>query len=736
MRRMVLAASLVLVGAATATAAERLEDRFGKDYLLLVSVNDAAAFKIAFEKTALWATWRDPEVQRFLEPQLPQIEAAIRQATGLGTEALTGAPPGQVVFGVAPPPIKPAPTATQPARDDEFADARFVCLIRLGAAKANSERLLEQARKERRSEHAKRLTLPDGTLCEQLGMALFVATKGDLLGITNHPESLGAAWAGPLPADKRLTETDACKGALKPFGAQAPEGGYLFLDLAGVIERLDAEGEISAKARAVLDRLGILQMKGVGLALRPVGRQMLSQCSIYAPGWTRGLLTPFGRGARALLKTVPAEADGAVAWCFDSNALYDVVRGGMEAGGADEALNEISAFFARPGGDLLRDLLTGVAPQAVYYTLPLDDPPATDANRVVVEVPLKDRATFLKAVDTLAERLVPKASPTVQYQRAEAAGVVWHSFSSTMPPLQLAIGIGENRLVLATRMADAEAAFARAGKPLDRSFLDRPNVAAALDRVGADGALLAGVDEHKELAALYEMLLTNLAPALLGSAGSSSLPIEGAAAAEAPEWRSTPPAKPENAPPAPSPLRIPGFGPLPSAEAVTKHVTTRFEGLTVSRDGLVFTCESFSGGSMIVTPVMAAVVLPALARAREAARLVACMSNLRMIGLATFQYAADKNDRMPASLDDLKPYLGKASDEVTRCTKSGGPYRFTSYAGRKLSELPPDLVLAYDANPVHMGRRNVSFLDGHCEALQEARFREVLEQSLATTRPK
>lgn len=71
---------------------------------------------------------------------------------------------------------------------------------------------------------------------------------------------------------------------------------------------------------------------------------------------------------------------------------------------------------------------------------------------------------------------------------------------------------------------------------------------------------------------------------------------------------------------------------------------------------------AWSGVSVLMTPVAAAVLFPVFARPRESARAAACASNLNGLALAATMYARDHDQRLPLKADrqdslppDLKP---------------------------------------------------------------------------------
>ncbi len=77
-----------------------------------------------------------------------------------------------------------------------------------------------------------------------------------------------------------------------------------------------------------------------------------------------------------------------------------------------------------------------------------------------------------------------------------------------------------------------------------------------------------------------------------------------------------------------------------------------------------------------IISVLAAILFPAFARARENGRRSACQSNLKQIGLGVMQYTQDYDERMPFASDDgatmtndwmdtLQPYI--KSYQVLKC---------------------------------------------------------------------
>src|SRR5881392_2285 len=51
---------------------------------------------------------------------------------------------------------------------------------------------------------------------------------------------------------------------------------------------------------------------------------------------------------------------------------------------------------------------------------------------------------------------------------------------------------------------------------------------------------------------------------------------------------------------------------------------------------------------IVIIAILAAILFPVFAQARDKARQVSCMSNMKQLGLAVLMYAQDHDERMPS----------------------------------------------------------------------------------------
>ena len=136
-------------------------------------------------------------------------------------------------------------------------------------------------------------------------------------------------------------------------------------------------------------------------------------------------------------------------------------------------------------------------------------------------------------------------------------------------------------------------------------------------------------------------------------------------------------------------------------------------GLVTGYVGIVLTSIALLG-------VMAGLMLPALAAAREKAHRIACASNLKGIGFAAHMYAKDNQGNFPSYFQSLAKY--SADPRLFVCPKTGHEPglmadvdKWTDYVlvpNRKESD-PPETVLAFSKPECYPGKGgNVLYVDG------------------------
>jgi hypothetical protein len=120
------------------------------------------------------------------------------------------------------------------------------------------------------------------------------------------------------------------------------------------------------------------------------------------------------------------------------------------------------------------------------------------------------------------------------------------------------------------------------------------------------------------------------------------------------------------------------------------------------------------GCAFIGVPILAAILFPVFAQAREKARQASCASNLKQQGLAILMYTQDYDNRLPPAarwMDVTDPYVGSSAAAVRQCPSvSGGGsaansgvfgYAFDSrLSGRTQSKIASSgqVTMAYDSD--------------------------------------
>ncbi len=150
-----------------------------------------------------------------------------------------------------------------------------------------------------------------------------------------------------------------------------------------------------------------------------------------------------------------------------------------------------------------------------------------------------------------------------------------------------------------------------------------------------------------------------------------------------------------------------------------------------------------SGVFLLMLPVCGALLLPALAKAKEKAQNITCMNNVRQLGLGVMMYSSDHGDKFPPAniwCDAILTNVG--SSKVFICPSAHSDTRCDYAFNQKLDGLsmakitnPSRTVMIFDAHgdwnangggellaapSRHMKRWIVGFVDGHVELLSKA----------------
>ena len=155
-----------------------------------------------------------------------------------------------------------------------------------------------------------------------------------------------------------------------------------------------------------------------------------------------------------------------------------------------------------------------------------------------------------------------------------------------------------------------------------------------------------------------------------------------------------------------------------------------------------------SGVFLLMLPILAGLLLPALAKAKNKATAITCMNNLRQLRLAARLYAGDNNEQLPSAAnwcDALQKYV--ATGKTFQCPLGDRSQRChfafnAQLSGVELSkiEFPVQTVLFVETDggwnvsgcremaipqPRHLRKVALAFADGHVELVNVARLENV-----------
>jgi len=150
-----------------------------------------------------------------------------------------------------------------------------------------------------------------------------------------------------------------------------------------------------------------------------------------------------------------------------------------------------------------------------------------------------------------------------------------------------------------------------------------------------------------------------------------------------------------------------------------------------------------SGAFFLLIPIFAAMLLPALAAAKQKAQQISCVNNEKQLAIAVMIYSGDHTNQLPAAAswcDAIKESVG--SDKVFKCPSASESstcdYAFNDrLGGLDQSQINPQTVMIFESdggwnahggpasvasNRHHRNITVVAFADGHVEIVPVARL--------------
>jgi hypothetical protein len=138
-------------------------------------------------------------------------------------------------------------------------------------------------------------------------------------------------------------------------------------------------------------------------------------------------------------------------------------------------------------------------------------------------------------------------------------------------------------------------------------------------------------------------------------------------------------------------------------------------GGSLKGQGQAITGIILGGVGFLMIPLMVAILLPALAAAREEARAANCLSNLKASGLGFAMYADMHDGKLPRNFDDVKEVITSTKIFICPSAKDQTHFSYAFTGATNLWQSDPGVVVLREIEANHHGKRTLLFNDGHVE---------------------
>ncbi len=687
-----------------ASAAEELTKRLPDGVIGFVATSGGDALKGDFEKTALGRIYNDPGVRKFYEAikteliskaagesEDPNVAKQVDQVVGYARLAMSR----PFVLGVSQVPVKDGPPiggfviVDAGNRKAEFTAAVGKLEAMIGQEIVDAEVGSVKVRQFKENDE---FPLYWGWIGSHFIIAVNDA-QGALAKYASQPRTVAPAALGKLSAggDAMIVHCDYQKTSklIETF-IREEEGD----DEAGMFTN-------------VIRSLGLNDLKTLTARVGFAGTEVVAQSVLGMPKPTGGVFATLKPVDLAWFRAVDARAVTASAYNWDVAGLYDTimntVKGVMPEDEYAQMQEMISAVESELNLKIRGDLLGSLAGPTVSYGLPMGVMPEAPMGGFVILAKLQDAAAFEKAMTALGEFAASKAQGMLQIgtQTRDDGRVVhvWAIAPLAMAGISPSWSIASDHVVLGSNEALCDQGVAQ------------------LTSKGADAKSLLDAEGFKKVAG-------QLPKEMLSFTYTDSQVQFNQIMMQARQFwpMATMLASQQG-------FKLPAM--LPSLTHIAKDMGPSVNYSYYGSDGLYsyvrgpgieVALATVAGGA-----VGAGVAMPAMAKAREQARFVASMNNLKQIGLALHMYAEDNDGKFPADLENAKRYYPNA--KILESPRKPGHFDGPSYVyiPDQSVKADPRNIVAYENPEYAWDDLAVLFLDGHVEKMSSDRFQSELE---------
>jgi len=685
-----------------ATSAEQLAARVPEGTLAFVATSGIDDLKPALDKTILGQFLNDPNVR----PVLDKVVALIQAKKHLDSSD----PAAQAVLnGLKAAYRRPILAGVAQRKGQGRAEVYGYVLVDAGpsrdsiaSALAGIEATAQQGQIQEKDVQGVKIHEPAG----QHGGPVYWgwSDKTLFLGVNDKAyqviQGLGARRSGPgLAALQSLPS----RGDALVLHADLKALHGLVLSLA----QESREEEVLRAVRAVSTELALSDLQTLAVRTGFQDKVIIEDGSLLTAnpkGPLFGLIRP---ADPAMLDAADANTITASVWNLDLAGLYDLFMRTAKAAAPPQEYAELEKGLADAekelGFRIRQDLLAGLVGPMAAFTVETPNSMPPTGGILMAKVTQPDAVD--KALAALAKAIVDASHGSIQVGTTVQDGHTVRCVSGTGLALAQVMPtwvVAKDRLILATNTALCTRALAQwtSGTQAKTPLRETASYRQVLGTLPQGLVSLQYADTPRQ----FRQTLLALQP---------YWPVATVAAARAG-------------------IQLPAA--LPRFDRIVDRMPPSAFTCWQDKDGLRWRSEGhFSDtGAVAGAAVGAAIVMPAVARARTLAQRVLSMNNLKQIGLACIMYADAHNGSLPASLQSLVD-AGQIQAEVLRSPRTPSPAGRPFYiyiAGQTTQQKDPALTIVAHEDPDQTREGvNALFLDGHVEFIRHEAFWERLEQT-------